>query len=133
MRSLHDRGITHRSLTASHLLRDDNGKVWLLPGRARSRPATSPNALTSRNCCAPCPCSPIRTGPWRPGQRVLGPLRLAKALGVLQPIALSSETRRAIRKPGKDLLVQLRDLLLEMSPTPTRNRSRLERLRPGCC
>ncbi|MEI2620885.1 MAG: hypothetical protein V9G09_09090 [Candidatus Nanopelagicales bacterium] len=30
VRTLHDRGITHRTLTAANLVRDDDGTVWLL-------------------------------------------------------------------------------------------------------
>ena len=130
VRSLHDRGITHRSLTASHLLRDDNGKVWLLHPEEG---AVAASDVAQRVDLAELLCTlSMLTDPDRAvasGQRVLGPLRLAKALGVLQPIALSSETRRAIRK-RKDLLVQLRDLLLEMSPNPNPEQVELERLRP---
>ena len=130
VRSLHDRGITHRSLTASHLLRDDHGKVWLLHPEEG---AVAASDVAQRVDLAELLCTlSMLTDPDRAvasGQRVLGPLRLAKALGVLQPIALSADTRRAIRK-RKDLLVQLRDLLLEMSPNPNPEQVELERLRP---
>lgn len=130
VRSLHDRGITHRSLTAGHLLRDDRGKVWLLHPEDG---AVAASDVAQRVDLAELLCTlSLLTDPDRAvatGQRVLGPLRLVKALGVLQPIALSTETRKAIRK-RKDLLVQLRDLLLEMSPNPNPEQVELERLRP---
>jgi uncharacterized protein (TIRG00374 family) len=130
VRSLHDRGITHRTLSAGHLLRDDDGKVWLLH---TEEGAIAASDVAARVDLAELLCTlSMLTDPDRAvasGQRVLGPLRLAKALGVLQPIALSSETRRAIRK-RRDLLVHLRDLLLEMSPNPNPEQVELERLRP---
>ncbi len=130
VRSLHDRGITHRSLTAGHLLRDDDGDVWLLH---TEEGAIAASDVAARVDLAELLCTlSLLTDPDRAvasGQRVLGPLRLAKALGVLQPIALSSETRRAMRK-RRDLLVHLRDLLLEMSPNPEPEQVELERLRP---
>jgi len=130
VRSLHDRGITHRCLTAGHLMRDDKGKVWLLHPEDG---AVAASDVAQRVDLAELLCTmSLLTNPDRAvasGQRVLGPLRLVKALGVLQPIALSSETRRAIRR-RKDLLVQLRDLLLEMSPNPNPEQVELERLRP---
>lgn len=130
IRSLHDRGISHRSLTGEHLLRDDHGKIWLLHAEEGSIAASD---VAQRVDLAEMLCTlSMLTNPDRAvasGQRVLGPLRLSKALGVLQPIALSSETRKAIRK-RKALLVQLRDLLLEMSPNPNPEQVELERLRP---
>ncbi|MBK6763082.1 MAG: flippase-like domain-containing protein [Micrococcales bacterium] len=130
VRSLHDRGITHRCLTAGHLLRDDTGKVWLLhpeDGSVASSDVAQRVDLAELLCTLSLLTNPDRAV--ASGQRVLGPLRLVKALGVLQPIALSSETRKAIRR-RKDLLVQLRDLLLEMSPNPNPEQVELERLRP---
>ena len=130
VRTMHDRGITHRSLTGSHLLRDDHGKVWLLHSEDGSIAASD---VAQRVDLAELLCTlSMLTSPDRAvasGQRVLGPLRLVKALGVLQPIALSSETRKAIRK-RKAILVELRDLLLEMSPNPNPEQVELERLRP---
>ncbi len=130
VRTLHDRGITHRTLTAANLVRDDDGKVWLLNAEEGAIAASD---IAARVDLAELLCTlSLLIGPDRAvaaGQRVLGPLRLAKALGVLQPIALSSTTRRAIRK-RRDLLVHLRDLLLEMSPNPNPEQVELERLRP---
>ena len=130
VRTMHDRGITHRSLTGSHLLRDDHGKIWLLHSEDGSIAASD---VAQRVDLAELLCTlSMLTSPDRAvasGQRVLGPLRLVKALGVLQPIALSSETRKAIRK-RKAILVELRDLLLEMSPNPNPEQVELERLRP---
>ena len=113
-------------------MRDDDGKVWLLNAEeGRSRPATSPPGSTSPSCY--CTLS-LLIGPDRAvaaGQRVLGPLRLAKAWGSCSSVALSSTTRRAIRK-RRDLLVHLRDLLLEC-PQTNPEQVELERLRRELC
>ncbi len=130
LRELHDRGITHRSLTAEHLLRDEQGKIWLLhtdDGAIAASDVAMRLDLAELLCTLSLLTSPNRAV--ASGQRVLGPLRLVKALGVLQPIALSNETRRAIRK-RKDILVQLRDLLIELSPNPNPEQVEFERLRP---
>ncbi|MCU0294643.1 MAG: lysylphosphatidylglycerol synthase domain-containing protein [Candidatus Nanopelagicales bacterium] len=130
VRTLHDKGITHRSLTGGHLLRDDNGKIWLLHSEDGAIAASD---VAQRVDLAELLCTlSMLTTPDRAvasGERVLGPQRLVKALGVLQPIALSTETRKAIRK-RKAILVELRDLLLEMSPNPNPEQVELERLRP---
>ena len=130
VRDLHDRGITHRSLTAGHLLRDESGKIWLLhteDGAIAASDVAMRVDLAELLSTLSMLTSPTRAvDSW---QRVLGPLRLVKALGVLQPIALSTETRKAIRK-RKDILVQLRDLLIELSPNPNPEQVEFERLRP---
>jgi uncharacterized protein (TIRG00374 family) len=130
LRALHDSGVTHRSLTAGHLLRDEQGTIWLLhteEGAIAASDVAMRVDLAELLCTLSMLTSPDRAV--ASGQRVLGPLRLVKALGVLQPIALSAQTRRAIRK-RKDILVQLRDLLIEMSPNPNPEQVEFERLRP---
>ncbi len=130
VRDLHDCGITHRSLTAGHVLRDEQGTIWLVH---TEEGAIAASDVAMRVDLAELLCTlSMLTSPERAvasGQRVLGPLRLVKALGVLQPIALSTVTRKAIRK-RKDILVQLRDLLIEMSPNPNPEQVEFERLRP---
>ena len=49
------------------------------------------------------------------GRTVLGITGLSRALPALQPVALSAPTRKAVRK-HKGLMVQLRDLLIEIGP-----------------
>jgi uncharacterized membrane protein YbhN (UPF0104 family) len=130
LRELHDRGITHRTLTSEHLMRDDHGKIWLLhtdDGAIAASDVAMRLDLAELLCTLSLVTTPNRAV--ASGQRVLGPLRLVKALGVLQPIALSNDTRKAIRK-RKDILVQLRDLLIEMSPNPNPEQVEFERLRP---
>lgn len=130
VRDLHDRGVTHRSLTAEHLLRDPIGKIWLLHPEEGTVAASD---IAMRVDLAELLTTlAMLTSPERAvssGQRVLGPGRIVKALGVLQPIALSAQTRKAIRK-RKNILVQLRDLLLEMAPSQASEQVELERLRP---
>jgi uncharacterized protein (TIRG00374 family) len=62
------------------------------------------------------------------GQRVLGDAGLLRALPTLQPVALSSTTRRAMRK-NKQLMVSLRDVLLESRPGEPVEQIRLERVK----
>lgn len=130
VRELHDHGITHRSLTADHMLVDEHGKVWLL--HTEDGAIAASDVAMRVDLAELLTTLSLLTSPQRAvesGKRVLGPLRLVKALGVLQPIAMSTETRKAIRK-RKDILVQLRDLLIEMSPTQTPDQVEFERLRP---
>lgn len=130
LRTLHDSDITHRSLTAHHLLRDTTGHVWLLHPEDG---AIAAGDIAERVDLAELLCTlAMLTDPDRAvasGRRVLGAPRLVQALGLLQPIALSTETRRSVRK-RKDLIVQLRDVLLELSPSGEAEQVEIERVRP---
>lgn len=130
MRTLHEHQIAHRALTAHHLLLDDDGHVWLL-GEGSGSVAASDVAqrvdiadlLTTLALLTDADRA-VRTG-----RRVLGVSGLARALPVLQPVALSPETRRAIRR-NKKLMVRLRDALIEIRPDGEVEQIQLERVRP---
>ncbi len=130
IRTLHDADISHRALHAEHLLRDPNGGVWLLDPEEGSIGAGD---VAERLDLAELLCTlAMLTDPDRAvasGRRVLGNARLAKALPVLQPVALTAVTRRAIKR-RKDVLVTLRESLEELSPDGPVEAINVERLRP---
>lgn len=127
---LHAHQISHRSLTAVHLMRQSRGQVWLLGGESG---AVAASDVAQRIDLAELLCTlaslvgadrAIRTG-----QAVLGVDGLARALPALQPVALSWSTRRAMRR-NRDLMVQLRDGLVQSLPGGRVEQIQLERVRP---
>jgi uncharacterized membrane protein YbhN (UPF0104 family) len=130
LRTLHDAGISHRALHAEHLLLDANGGVWLLDPEEGSIGAGD---VAERLDTAELLCTlAMLTDPDRAvasGRRVLGTLSLTKALPVLQPVALTSVTRRAIKR-RKDVLAALRESLEELTPEGPTEEIDVQRLRP---
>ncbi|MEZ5115102.1 MAG: flippase-like domain-containing protein [Candidatus Nanopelagicales bacterium] len=130
LRTLHEHQLAHRALNADHLLRDPEGQIWLL-GTASGTIAAGD--VTQRIDIAELLCTlALLTSSERAigsGRRVLGVSGLSRALPVLQPVALSTETRRAMRK-RKDLMVELRDGLVEIRPDADTEQIRIERIRP---
>jgi uncharacterized protein (TIRG00374 family) len=127
---LHAHQISHRSLTAAHLLRQSRGQVWLLGGESG---AVAASDVAQRIDLAELLCTlALIVGAERAirsGQAVLGAESLARALPALQPVALSWPTRRAMRR-NRDLMVQLRDGLVESLPGGRVEQIQLERVRP---
>ena len=126
---LHSHQVSHRSLTARHLLRDPQGKVWLIGG-ARGSVAAGDVAqridiaeLLSTLAMLTDVDRAISTG-----LDVLGEAGLARALPALQPVALSRPTRKALRA-HKGLLVSLRDRLLEMTQGSDVQQIQFERIK----
>lgn len=128
MRTLHEHQITHRSLVAEHLLKDESA-VWLIGGERGSVAASD---IAQRTDVAELLCTlamltdverAVRTG-----RTVLGVAGLARALPALQPVALSGPTRRALRR-RKQLLVKLRDALAEIRPDASTEVVQFERFR----
>ena len=130
MRTLHENQMTHRSLCAEHLLRAQDGSVWLIGGESGSIAAgdvaqridtaellTTLAMLTSVDRA-------VDTG-----RTVLGLTGLSRALPALQPVALSPQTRKAVRK-NKGLMVGLRDKLAEIRPGADTEQIQFERVRP---
>ena len=130
MRTLHHKEISHRSLIAENLLRDREGRVWLV-GEASGSVAS--NDVAQRIDVAELLCTlALIVGPdraIRTGRRVLGVPYLARALPALQPVALSPPTRKAMRK-HRDLMVQLRDALVEIGPDGDIAPINVERIKP---
>ena len=130
MRTLHENQMTHRSLSAEHLLRAADGSVWLLGGETGSIAAgdvaqriDAAELLTTLALLTDVDRA-VATG-----RQVLGVEGLARALPALQPVALSGPTRRAIRK-NKGLMVGLRDALAQIRPGADSEQINFERIRP---
>lgn len=113
---LHSHQVSHRSLTARHLLRDTQGKVWLIGG---SHGAVAAGDVAMRIDIAEMLCTlAMLTSVDRAidsARATIGEAELLRALPALQPVALTRTTRTTLRK-HKGLLVSLRDRLLEVRP-----------------
>lgn len=130
VRTFHESGISHRALHAEHILRDSNGGIWLLDPEEGSIGAGD---LAERLDIAELLCTlAMLTDPDRAlatGRRVLGTPAISRALPVLQPVALTPVTRKAIKR-RKDILVTLRESLEELTPEGAVEEIQVERLRP---
>ena len=130
MRTLHANQMTHRSLSAEHLLRADDGSVWLLGGETGSIAAgdVAQRIDTAELLTTLALLTDVERAV-ATGRQVLGVEGLARALPALQPVALSAATRRAIRR-DKSIMVGLRDALAEIRPGATSEQIQFERVRP---
>ena len=122
--------VSHRTLSSTNILRDPHGGVWFINGEEGSIAAGD---VALRLDVAEMLCTQaLLVGAERAiasGRRVLGLEQLSRALPVLQPVGLSPATRSAMRK-RKDLMVQLRETLLDLNPGAEPEQIQLERLRP---
>ena len=130
VRTLHDNQISHRSLTAGHLVKATDGTVWLIGG---DRGSIAAGDVAQRIDIAELLCTlAMLTDVDRAvdsGRLVLGVDGLARGLPALQPVAMTNATRRAVRK-HKGLMVQLRDRLAEIRPGADAETIQFERIRP---
>jgi uncharacterized membrane protein YbhN (UPF0104 family) len=62
-------------------------------------------------------------------RRVLGSDAIARALPALQPVALSSSTRKALRK-HKGMIIALRDAIVELRPDADTEQIQFQRIKP---
>ena len=126
---LHDHQISHRRLSADHLIRATDGGVQII---GYDGGTVAAGDVSMRIDLAEMLCTlALIVGVQRAvasGQRVLGESGLLRALPTLQSVALSSATRRAMRK-NKQLMVNLRDVLLESRPGEPVEQIRLERVK----
>jgi glycosyltransferase 2 family protein len=127
---LHEHQISHRSLSAEHLLRDESGAIWILGHSGGSVAASdvSRRIDVAELLCTLATLTTVERAV-SSGRRVLGPEALARALPVLQPVALSPATRRAVRK-HKNIMVSLRDALTELKPDGELEQINIERIKP---
>ncbi len=128
--ALNKAAIAHRRLTANNLVLAHNGEIQLL-GIGGGTVAASDVLLRIDTAEMLCTLALI-VGPDRAiasGLRVLGEEALTRALPVMQSVALSGETKKAIRK-NKKLLVSLRDALVEVRPGAPVEKIELERVKP---
>jgi len=130
VRTLHENQISHRSLTAAHLMRATDGTVWLIGGETGGVAASD---VAQRIDVAELLVTlAMLTDVERAiatGRTVLGVANLARALPALQPVALSSATRKAVRRK-KAMLVALRDGLAEIRPGANAEQIQFERVKP---
>ncbi len=127
---LRDGGIAHRRLTADNILVHPDESVDLLRlgmGSVAAGDVSLRIDLAEALCTTALLVGPERTV--AAARRAVGDEVIAKALPVLQPVALSGATKRAIRK-DKHLLVDIRDALIELRPDAQVEHIELERIKP---
>jgi undecaprenyl-diphosphatase len=127
---LHRAGVSHRRLALQNVLVDDDGGVWLVDFD-ESETAAEPNDL-ARDVAELLVVSAMAGGPQRAvdaAVSAMGMVAVAGALAYLQPLALSSETRRRVRG-DKDLLPELRDHVRVRTGAGDVQLERLERIKP---
>jgi uncharacterized membrane protein YbhN (UPF0104 family) len=126
---LHDRHITHRSLTADHILLTDDGQVMLLdPGDGDIAASELQVRLDVAQLIAELA---LFVGPDRAAglaREKATPDELEAIVSLLQPVALARPTRHALRR-RRDVLPALRGLLLAAVPGGEVAAVRLERIR----
>ena len=130
LRILHDHRIGHRALSADHLLRDPDGSIWLLDmgaGVVAMRDLQERIDIAELLATTAALTTPERAV--AAGREVLGDVRLSRALPVVQPVAFSPATRKAVRRQ-KDLLKALREELIDITPEGEVEQVNLERVRP---
>ena len=129
-RRLHRAGIAHESLHSDHLAVDASGQVWLL-GLADGEIAA--DSLNLRIDDAELlVTTALLVGADRAVAAALNeltPQRIGYALPLLQPIALSRESRHRL-KGNRALLGQLQEAVISASPTASTEPIRLDRVRP---
>jgi len=130
VRTLHEHQVSHRALSNRHLLRGPEDSTWLL-GMEQGSIAASDVAM--RLDLAELLCSlAMLTSVDRSvasARRVLGGDAIARALPALQPVALSSGTRKELRK-HKGMIISLRDAIVELRPDADTEQIQFQRFRP---
>ena len=130
MRTLHENQMTHRSLSAEHLLRAEDGSVWLIGGETGSIAAGDvAQRIDTAELLATLAMLTDAERAISTGRTVLGVAGLSRALPALQPVALSRQTRKGLRK-HKGLMVGLRDSLAQIRPGAETEQINFERIRP---
>jgi uncharacterized membrane protein YbhN (UPF0104 family) len=129
VRRLHDRHITHRSLTADRILLTGDDQVMLLnPGDGDVAASELQVRLDVAQLLAELA---LFVGPDRAAglaRQKAGTRELVAVVPLLQPVALARSTRRALRR-RRDVLPALRGLLLAAVPGGEVAPVRLERIR----
>lgn len=123
---LHGAGVAHGALRADHVIVDRDGQPWLVElGLGRASPSADGRARDVAELTA-------SLAAWLPPERVakaakdgLGPTALAQAVPLLQPLTLSTTTRRLVSGSGALSRVRveaarLAGIALPPSQTPAR-------------
>ena len=130
LRTLHEHQIAHRSLSARHLLRATDGRIWLI-GHDDGGVAASDVSMridVAEMLCTLAMLTDVDRAV-STGRAVLGLEAISKALPALQPVALSRSTRKQLRN-HKGLIVELRDRLVEIRPGADEETIKFERIKP---
>ena len=129
VRTLHEHQMSHRSLKAEHLLRAEDGTIWLL-GTEDGQVAASDVSMRIDLADLLCTLSMLTNvdRAVAAGRRIMGVEGLAKALPALQPVALNPDIRKLVRK-RKQMMVHLRDTLIEIKPGSELETIQFERFR----
>ena len=130
VRTLHEHQISHRSLNAEHLVRAEDGTVWLI-GHDTGGVAASDVSMridVAEMLCTLAMLTDVERAV-ATGRSILGLDGIGRALPALQPVALSRSTRSSLRK-HKGLMVSLRDRLVEIRPGADEETIQLERIKP---
>ena len=129
MRTLHERQVTHRALTADRILLTDDGRVMLLdPGDGDVAASDLQVRLDTAQLIAELA---LTVGPQRAASLALekaSAVELVAVVPLLQPVALARTTRAALRR-RRDVLPALRKQLLAAVPGGEVPPVRLERIR----
>ncbi len=117
VRTLHDERIAHRALSSEQLIKADDGSIWLA-GVQHGTIAASDVQERIDLAEVLCTAALLTDAPRAvaSGTRVFGVDRLVRALPALQLVALSTDTRRRMRR-HKDVLAALRDELIALRPS----------------
>jgi uncharacterized protein (TIRG00374 family) len=126
---LHDAGIAHRSLRPANVMLDESDQPWIVDFSFAEVAATALQQSVDR--AELLASLALVVGPDRAAASasVMGDARLASAVPLLQPLALSAGTRRALRGQG-DLLARTRAAVSEASSAPPAKLPNLQRVRP---
>jgi len=127
---LHRAGVAHRSLRAANVMVDESGRPWIVDFSFSELVATGRQLALDRAELLASTASLV--GPDRAAASaaaVIDHADLASAVPLLQPLALSHATRRAIRRQP-ELLAQTRSAAAAASSAPPAELPRLQRVRP---
>ena len=127
---LHRAGIAHRSLRTANVMLDERGTPWIVDFSFSELAATDRQvAVDVAELLASLAAS---VGPERAvgaAVAVIGPEGIGPSLRLLQPLALSVATRRAV-KGQEDLLGRTRGAAAASSGQPLDDLARVQRVRP---
>jgi uncharacterized membrane protein YbhN (UPF0104 family) len=128
--SLHRAGIAHRSLRAANVMIEDGERPWLTDfSFSELAAAQRPKDLDLAELLASLATLVGADRAVSSAAAVIGARRLAAAVPLLQPLALSAATRRAIAR-GDGLLADTRSAATAVSGLDGPPLARLQRVRP---
>ncbi len=130
IRTLHEHQMSHRALSGRHLLRGPEDTTWLLSmdqGSIAASDVAMRLDLAELLCSLAMLASVDRSV--ASARRVLGSDSVARALPALQPVALSANTRKALRK-HKGMIIALRDAIVELRPDADTEQIQFRRIKP---